>query len=523
MALSLLQVPSFPSYTGPHQVGTAEFEIPVSSLESPAPTPKSDIPLPTILFRIFYPADDVEPTSRPMYWIPDPQATFIGGLAELLGVPKRLSNILGLLPSTVKWTKIPAFRDAPLKASTLPSKRWPVMVFSHGIAGSRYMYSYILGCLASYGIVIFAPEHRDGSSPSSLLRNAHGQVTEKVPYQRMKHVFDPNILQRRHAQLRIRFWELGLVHDALLKMDAGTEIPNFVQMKGAKGPVFSSSLDIHSPGSIAWAGHSFGAASVVQFVKSIYWGYQICKDPSSISAEPSFSQYRPLYEPRSDSEIVSQVIPASPLILLDLWNLPLLGDDVKWLWEKPLPCYAETTEGQPRSPSVLAILSDEFFKWKAGLKATRHVLSYHPAPGSDDQGTAEVGKQQPKIFYTVNSAHLSQSDIGLVFPWMMKRWGKAEEPERTMQLNVTAIIQMLRECGVPFDLDEDVKCALENVADPTLDHCDNDSQNGNGGKQSGFHPIIFSADGSVRGWLPVSLADDTPSVPEFEVRSPPKL
>lgn len=76
-------------------MGTAEFEIPVSSLESPAPTPKSDIPLPTILFRIFYPADDVEPTSRPMYWIPDPQATFIGGLAELLGVPKRLSNILG--------------------------------------------------------------------------------------------------------------------------------------------------------------------------------------------------------------------------------------------------------------------------------------------------------------------------------------------------------------------------------------------------------------------------------------------
>lgn len=95
MALSLLQVPSFPSYTGPHKVGTSEFEIPVSSLESPAPSPESDIPLSTILFRVFYPADNVDPASKPVYWIPDPQVAFTGGLAEFLGAPKRLSNILG--------------------------------------------------------------------------------------------------------------------------------------------------------------------------------------------------------------------------------------------------------------------------------------------------------------------------------------------------------------------------------------------------------------------------------------------
>ncbi|EEQ88429.1 uncharacterized protein BDCG_03549 [Blastomyces dermatitidis ER-3] len=523
MPLSLLQIPTFPSYTGPHQVGTTEFEIPVSSLESPAPHPKSDISLSTILFRVFYPADDVDSASKPVYWLPDPQGTFTGGLAEFLGAPKRLSNILGLLPNTIKWTKMPAYRDAPLKSSTLPSKRWPVMVFSHGIGGSRYMYSYILGCLASYGIVVIAPEHRDGSCPISLIRNAHGRVTERVPFQRIKHIFEPSILHKRHSQLRIRLWELGLVHDALLKMDAGMEIKNFAQMQGAKAPVFASSLDIHLPSSITWAGHSFGAASVVQFIKSIYWGRVGDKDPASTSSEPHFSQYRPLYQPRPDSKIVSQVTPTSPLILLDLWNLPLLGDDVKWLWEKPLPCYAGSPKDHLRQPNVLAVLSDEFFKWKAGLKATRCVLSPHPVPGPTSQDTAEHSKRQPRVFYTINSAHLSQSDVGLLFPWVMQRWAKAQEPERTMRLNVTAIIQMLRECGIPFDLHEDVKHALENVADVTVDNGNPGVQNGDDGKPSQFSPSIFATHGSVRGWLPVSLTDDTPPVAEFEVRSPPKL
>ncbi|PGH10167.1 hypothetical protein AJ79_05522 [Helicocarpus griseus UAMH5409] len=522
MAFSLLQVPSFPPYTGPHKVGTSEFEIPVSSLDSPAPSPESDVPLSTILLRTFYPAEDVEGTSKPVYWISEPQGVFSGALAEFLGLPKRLSNILALIPNTIRWVKMPAQRDAPLKPSTLPSKRWPVMVFSHGIGGSKNMYSYLLGCIASYGVVVIAPDHRDGSAPISLLRNSQGQHTEKVAYQRIKHIFDQDILRKRHGQLRIRLWELGIIHDALHKLDSGMKTGNLIDSNGEKGPVFTSSLDIHTPSSITWAGHSFGAASVVQFVKSIYWGRVSGDDPSSTASQPHFSQYRPLYQPQRDSKIVSQVTPSSPLVLLDLWNLPLLGEDVKWLWEKPLPCYAATPaleKGQQRHVNVLAILSDEFFKWAAGLKATRFVLSNRPVSGQD---SVEDRKLAPRIFYTVKSAHLSQSDAGILFPWVMKRWVQAEEPERTMKLNVTAIIQMLRECGVPFDLDEDVRHDLENVADVAI------SDNGNGDASSGnrpshFSPAIFATDGSVRGWFPVPLADETAPVPEFEVRTPPKL
>ncbi|KAK2804421.1 hypothetical protein FQN51_002064 [Onygenales sp. PD_10] len=514
MAFSLLQIPSFPSFTGPHKVGTSEFEIPVSSLDSPAATPQSDIPLSTILFRVFYPAEEGNHASKPVYWIPEPQGAFSGALAEFLGLPKRLSNLLAILPNTLKWVKIPAYRDVPLKTSTLPSKRWPVMVFSHGIGGSRNMYSYLLGCLASYGIVVIAPEHRDGSSPVSFVRGLQGgQSQEKVPYQEIKHVFDPKILHKRHAQLRIRLWELGLVHDALLKLDAGKQLSNLIET-GVGGPVFTSSLDIHSPSSIVWAGHSFGAASMVQFVKSIYWGHVSQSEPA-MTSEPSFSQYKPLYQPDWNNKLVSQVTPASPLILLDLWNLPLLGDDMKWLWEKPLPCYASKDK---HPTNVLAILSDEFFKWAAGLKATRFALSNRAVPGSPNQTMSETQPIGPRVFYATKSAHLSQSDAGMLFPWVMKRFRQAEEPERTMQLNVTAIIQMLRESGVPFDLDEETQHALENVADVSTETAENENA-----KPGHFSPSIFATDGSVRGWLPISLIDDSKPVPEFEVRTALKL
>ncbi|ODH50517.1 hypothetical protein GX48_03335 [Paracoccidioides brasiliensis] len=527
MALSLLRIPSFPPYTGPHNVGTSEIEIPVSALESPAPTPESDIPLSTILFRVFYPADHVGQSSKPVYWIPEPQSVFTRALGEFVGFPKRLSSILALLPNTIRWTKIPAHQNAPLKPSTLQSKRWPVMVFSHGLGGSRNTYSYLLGCLSSYGMVVIAPEHRDGSSHISFIRDSSGQNTERVPFQQMKHIFDEDILRRRHDQLRIRLWEFGLVHDALLKLDAGAKIGNLIDDDSTNGPVFTSSLDVRSPSSITWGGHSFGAASVVQFVKSIYWGRVSKIDPASSAAEPYFSQYRPLYEPQSDSKIVSQITPTSPLVLLDLWNLPLLGDDVKWLWEKPLPCYtADSTKGQHQAANVLAIMSGEFFKWAAGLKATRFTLSNRPVPGSPEPDPVVSSRRQPRVFYAAKSAHMSQSDAGVLFPWAMKRWVNAEEPERTMQLNVTAIIQMLRECAVPFDLDEAVIHALENVAEVTVaNNNGNDTGNQNvaNGKENNFSPGIFATDGSIRGWLPVPLTDDSQPVQEFEVRTPPKL
>src|SRR5205809_6022321 len=125
-----------------------------------------------------------------------------------------------ILPAMFRWIKIPVIQDAPLKLPTLPSARWPVMIFSHGIAGSKNMYSFLLGSLSSHGMIVIAPEHRDGSGPVAVIHESDGE-TVRVDYEHIVHNLSPEVLEQRHNQMRIRLWELGLVHDALLRLDSG--------------------------------------------------------------------------------------------------------------------------------------------------------------------------------------------------------------------------------------------------------------------------------------------------------------
>ena len=380
------------------------------------------------------------------------------------------------------------------------------MFFSHGLGGSRNAYSHLLGSLSSHGVVVVAPDHRDGSAPMALIGSVKkGEKVKRVEYRAMPHKPSREVEEGRNEQLRIRLWELGLVHEAMLKVDQGDKITNLSSSEQASAyqdlSQFRSTLALHDPGTVSWAGHSFGAATIVQLVKSVFW-----RPSRSQSSEAHLGDCQPLYTPSAESHIVHQTTSNSPVILLDLWTLPLRADSTRWLWDKPLPSYVPDGPG---GSNVLAILSEAFFKWRGNLTQTKRALSYdpsveHPAPSS---------RPGARIFYPISSAHLSQSDFGVLFPRVTKMVFKADNPDRTLRLNARAILQVMRENGLEVADTSRIDMEEEHAERKASNCIKNGRMNGvvakNGPGTAQQDWKILATDGSVHGWISLSVDDDS--------------
>ncbi|KAF2429373.1 hypothetical protein EJ08DRAFT_276627 [Tothia fuscella] len=474
-------VPGFPKYTGPYSVGSVDVELPVDKLDSPSPAPV-DADIGTVAFRIFYPSDG-NGSSRPVRWVPGPQRAHLSAYGRFLGANSIFSEAFSFLSQNLYYTSIPAIRNAALLASPTSSKRWPVMIFSHGLGGSRNAYSQVLGSIASHGVIVIASDHRDGSAPLSYVRATATSPAKLVDYEKYSHSPTPEVYAGRDRQLKTRLWELGLIHDGLLKIDEGHYPENLDPNSTSTWKkdfndvlkMFVGQLDVHRPGSITWAGHSFGATSTVQLLKSTYWQ---TTEPNTISTSPIFN-------PSPSSRLAAQITPSSPAILLDMWCLPFRSPDTRLLWEKPMPCYASSGPG---GIGLLSILSEAFFKWSGNSKDVIRIIS--PPTGSSKAG--------PHCFYPRAAAHLSQSDFGVLFPWPTKKVFKTEDPKRYITLNVRAVLEMLRING--FEVAPTSKVDMELTADEQVKVDD-----------SGHDWKILDKNGAIDGWVNVKVPKEVRS------------
>ncbi|KAK6084743.1 phospholipase a2 [Seiridium cupressi] len=440
-------VPGFAEYTGPYKVGTVDVEIPVDELQSPAPAPKGTS-IETVQFRIFYPAQP-DARGKRITWLPAPQRNHLAAYVQFVGAGPLLAEAVSFLPRHLHYTTIPAIKNAPILEPSTPNKRWPTAIFSHGLGGNRNAYSQITGQLASHGVVVICPEHRDGSSVASFVRLPSEQHRyfmrdrrREIPYKRIPHDATDEVNKARCEQLSIRLWELGLIHDAILGIDQGAKTTN-LNTSTPSLDQFTDRLNVHEPGSIIFGGHSFGATTTVQFLKSVYYGGR----PELVAME------EPLYVPSRESSICKQITPKNVTILLDMWCFPLLGKKVKALFNLPLPVYADDPTA-PGGNGLLAVQSDAFFKWKEHLHASARVVSPDPSAPVVEAKAFErpsgIKLPEPNYFNVLNSAHLNQSDFGVLFPWLTKKIFGSGEPERVLRLNMRAILQTLRINDIPI-------------------------------------------------------------------------
>ncbi|WVQ95156.1 hypothetical protein IAU59_002250 [Kwoniella sp. CBS 9459] len=206
MPLPPLISANLPSATGPYAVGyVALSHSPIAPFAHQHPTHVETgspaLKVHEVAYSVFYPASNEggkgwfgsgsKSSSMGVSWVPEPFWGVIKGYEKFLsgktGQPpsrgmKWLAGTLGYIAGRLK---IPVYPFAPLLPPTAPSSsssasssslstRYPLVIFSHGLAGTRHTYSQFCAGLASEGYVVLSLEHRDGSGPAVCLPASEG-------------------------------------------------------------------------------------------------------------------------------------------------------------------------------------------------------------------------------------------------------------------------------------------------------------------------------------------------------------
>ncbi|KAK4105394.1 hypothetical protein N658DRAFT_411115, partial [Parathielavia hyrcaniae] len=487
---------SLPAYTGPYRVGFLEIELPAADPRPIAPHIKRNnefaLKLDTVLFAVFYPTDadaDADPTtkseraakkSRPP-WLPRPRPSTCKGYAKFLNIPHW--PVTAYMAATTMFTKLPAYRNARLSqrgpgeeghdpgrgsgsgsgsgnqhisdAETLVDqedededegydddddddshdnnpRQFPVVIFSHGLGGSRTLYSSICGELASHGLVVVAVEHRDGSGARTFVnkagksqdlesndvdRTAGLPKNEEKPAQRRQKdektkryykidylvpkdnaqdtsPHNPNGVDKelRGAQIDMRLAEIDEAFRALGLINSGKGSEVYRDNLRKRGNVGSSSKGLEGIDWEDWAGrldlanvtimgHSFGGATAVQALRS--------------EKLPWITQG----------------------VLLDPWG----------------PATPECPEQRSVHKPVLSVGSEAFMHWGENFECVKRVCDEARAAGTLSWMMTIRG-----------STHLSQTDFAILYPnWMSLVIKTIVDPQRAISLTVHSVLEFL--------------------------------------------------------------------------------
>ena len=191
---------------------------------------------------ISFPAEAGAGGGRVPYWSPEA----VDGLVDYM----RTTNtaVMSVLHSILGQQ-----HPSPQGPGVLQPERrggWPVIVFSHGLAGCADMYTGLCRCLASFGYIVIALEHEDGSgvhaasaSDGSLVRYRRPDST---PYSRDK----------------VTRFRASFVEQRVAEVDRVLRVLRDGQGAGELGCDVSALLQSADSSHVSLVGHSFGAAGV---------------------------------------------------------------------------------------------------------------------------------------------------------------------------------------------------------------------------------------------------------------------
>lgn len=436
-------------------------------IEVPAENPRSFsnirrhhqhlLKLETCLMAIYYPSDfgsgqGRDPAGYKHWsretWLPRPRIQVAEGYSKFAGLPEL--TLVPFFASTTMFTKIPSYRNAapakhwppaddaksagykikdqqgPPPFGERESPQFPLLIFTHGLGGSRTMYSSVCGEFASYGFIVCAIEHRDGSGPRTFVNHSkegegsieemdkhyhidHGPTQKKQGYDKIDYVWpkdNPHDTmpentegvdrELRSAQLELRLAEIEAAYKVLKLICQGRGIEVAKKNLRRKGFIGSSSRGLDGVKWDAWRnlfhldevtilGHSFGAATVVEVLRNA-------------RRFPWIGQG----------------------IIYDIWGAAV----------RPL-------EGELRNSihhPLLAINSEAFMYWQQNFDTVSDLTNE-----AKDHGC-------PAWLLTVRgTVHISQSDFSILYPHLCTILLKqTANPKRALDLNIGATLEFLK-------------------------------------------------------------------------------
>lgn len=285
-----------PDYTGPYEVGAIDIEVP---LEQPRllnnaflkDTDQYAFEVETVLFTLYYPASNAKSRRSKHYWISKPLAATAEGYTKFAHVNNFVVNkiVTGSIGMTVGGLKIPAKVDVPLAdvtpAVNLVTSRdprdsettlvdsedgaYPIIVFTHGMASSRTDYTQWCGEMASRGYVIAAIEHRDGSSPGTVVTKNDGSVRKLLHFSVEDIQSSPEMDRAAFKEAQIAFRQA--------EIEETVKVIKLIN-RGHGGAIFEANsrkegVDLHNWTSrlntreMIIGGHSYGATGALNALK----------------------------------------------------------------------------------------------------------------------------------------------------------------------------------------------------------------------------------------------------------------
>ena len=288
---------------------------------------------------------------------------------------------------------VPIIENASIKTNE-QNQKWPLVVFSHGIGCCRFMYSQVCYDMASYGFIVVATEHRDGSGCMSCFYESSGNARNSsikwINHQRCRK--DENEYAFRNTQVHHRANEVSRALDVMLDLNEGKEIHNIFRKQ--TDPSFSELtecfvnlsqfkdvMDITRP---VIAGHSFGGATTV---------LALIKDERFKVG-----------------------------VVLDAWLFPLRDENISVKEETP----------------ILFINTESFLNYK-------NLIKMSTLERQTRELTEIVGER--KFLFIKGSVHQNQLDLPFVLPnkRLKKLLGSYSKtcPEQVMNINNKLIVQFL--------------------------------------------------------------------------------